>query len=225
MHRIPAFMIALALAASSLTHAATVTTMVDINGGDGPTQAGWLAFDPTGPSTFTDALGAGRDLTVEITQNGALRDRDRGTTVTGTYAELSNLLRDFYGSRSNNDIVTLTLTLDAGAYHFLSYHHDAEAGSTNTQEVEFTRIGSGVIQTDVIHSSDAPTDIVTFEDTFTLASATSVQFQIQKTALASNNGEFGFNGFELTLIPEPTTAAMLVMGGLLVMRRRRGLVQ
>lgn len=192
-------MIACLLAASAAGALAGPTTMVDINGGNGPTQAGWLAYDPANPVTYTDALGTGRDMVVDVTLAGALRDRDRGAAITGTYAALSDLLRDFYGARENGNSITLTLTLDPGNYSFKSYHHDGELGSNNMQEVEITRLGSNQVQTSVMKSGAAPATIVTFQDSFILTASSQVEFRIRKTTLASNNGEFGFNGFELEL--------------------------
>ena len=217
--------VVLAVFACSTAAEAEVIFCVDINGGDGPTQDGWNAFDPTGPKTFTDALGAGSDVTVAMSHIGNpadVRDKDRGTTVTGTYASLSNLLRDFYGTRNIGGEVVLSLTLDAGEYYFKSYHHDAEA-TTMVQNGDIWVGDDGPVTALTLNNGTAPTTIATYETTLVLAEAGTVDIHLKKTA--GGGGELGFNGFELSAVPEPSTTVLGAFGLLAMIgfgwRRRR----
>lgn len=209
----------------ALTQAATL--MVDINGGGGPTNSGWTAFSPVGPTTYTDALGAGMNVTVATSQVGAERNKNRGTTITGDFASLSDMLKDFYGSRNVGDTVTLTLSLAAGSYDFLSYHHDAE-NSSNTQNVTVGIVSNANItgvtnasSSFTMQSGTSPTtaNLDTYSTKFTLVMPGDVSFTSSKT---TGTGEHGFNGFVLSTVPEPSTlllvAASVAMMGV---RRRR----
>ncbi len=213
--------VALAVFAWSTAAEAEVIFCVDINGGDGPTLEGWTAFDPMGPTTFTDALGPGNDVTVAIAQVGAERDRDRGTTVTGTYADLSDMLRDFYGTRNDDGVVTLSLTIAAGEYYFKSYHHDAENNSGNVQAADIWVDDGPKTSFSGIKSGVSPETIVTYETTFVLEEAGTVEIHVEKTG----TGELGFNGFELSAVPEPSTTVLGAFGLLAMIgfgwRRRR----
>jgi len=213
----------------AISAANAATLLVDINGGAGPTQSGWQGFTPTGPATYTNAFGGGESVIVTVSQGplpADVRNRNRGGTITGTYASLSNVLTDFYGSRQIGDVVTLTLSLAAGTYDFLSYHHDSE-NSTIVQSItastvlnaNVTNISNQTSSFTMTSGRNELPSIATYSTRFTLLAAGDVQFQLTKT---NGSGEFGFNGFELTLVPEPSALALCGAGfATLVLRRRR----
>ena len=193
-----------------------VRQMIDRGAGN---DANWLDTDLDG---VTDWLGIDTR-----TGNGGNGNWD-GTTGTPTH-------------------MTLTLSgLAAGTYNWRSFHHDTENVHTDFQVAINT--GGGLVALANGYMSDSTpggnpnsatngspglvTDFAgmiaagsIYDATFTANGTDDVV--IQFTPLAGTYGNavhnqlWGINGFQLTQVPEPSTSLLGLLGGLLLLRRRR----
>lgn len=214
---------ALALISVAATQAATMS--IDFNDNDdGPklTQTGFTAAT-TGNTTVSTDLGVGESMTVGIllTDND---DRDRGAVTSGPGLAQSDLLRDFV-FRGGSGLVLQLSTLKAGTYSFTGFFHD----TTNQQKagrltVDRDGWSTGALDEEEVVSSfiystgTAPTTVGTASFTFEADGINPVAIVVR----SSDGGTAHvINGFTVTAVPEPSSTALLGLGGFALILRRR----
>lgn len=242
-------LLALGLTAS-LSHAATLSVNLNRSDGDGnlvgPTEAGftnWATNDNTVPNNLSATLGSD-SLTLSAPSTGinagtTLRSIDRGGND-GYAGPLASLSQTWWGQRQTSTgpggYITINISgLSAGNYSFTSWHLDHE-DQTGGMKVEFSNNG-GTTFTDAVPAFDllnyagggsvpVPADnaAAPYEASFNFVS-TGADVQIRFTNTASTNSSQAFsltNGFELTVIPEPSSTLMVgLLAGVGLLRRRR----
>ena len=239
----------LALAATSL-HAASVQVDINsTNTGSGPNQTGWSPWlfnqnfsgglNVSSSFTYADATDGTLAATVATTTPAG--GRSYGITnvdQSGGALSIPDVWDDLVFFNNNvNGSMTITLgDLSAGTYQFTSYSYangpvgNPGFGDSGIADVS-VNTGGGFVDTglNVTMGANANPDLttadletnstVTFQ--FTVANDND-QVSILYNGLAANGGDtFGINGFELTAVPEPSTTALLGLGGLALFLRRR----
>lgn len=217
-----------ALLISSLIPSMTAATLsIDFNDNDdgpGNIQTGFSACTMTG-TTVPSVLGAGGNVTVSFPVTDSFYDRDRGALTGGSGLPQSDLLRDFV-FRSGTELVLELGTLNAGTYSFTGFFHDNDVQQV-AGKLSIDRDGwnSGVLGVEEVVSSfvystgTAPATVGTASFTFVADGSNPVAVVVQSSAGGS---VYVINGFTLTSVPEPSSAALLGFGGFaLILRRRR----
>jgi hypothetical protein len=210
---------------------------IDFGRPDGPVQADFEGFfgehenalqlyTPQSFSAFGTTVTLSLSWNPHVPKWASMQMIDRGGND-GT--DTPDLLRDWTGTdgRQYGDPLTLTISgLPAGEYEWLSYHHDPEdqtgifdvtvndaAGSATTTGIDISSTRNDAIvaiadvtkfTTDIL--SDGSDVSLTFSVVFGPEAATAEKF-------------FVMNAFEL--VPEPATIALLGLGSLALIRRRR----
>ena len=179
----------------------------------GELQAGYLnmsvggADNQTRSQSFTgDFFGTG-DTTVGVALS-SVDNRDRGNP---TGSPLNGLLADAYKEAS--DITMILSGLAPGEYEIATYHYDVLDGGDATIDIYV----DGELKASNIEISNNITDpkgIATYRFT---ATGSDVVFLFDR----QGGGEVYLNGFDLFLVPEPASAALLGLGGLALLPRRR----
>ena len=215
------------------------TLALDFQPTGGTTTAGFQAFEATNqvlPVGGTNYSAFGSAVTVSLsTANLPDGNLDfRSVTRNGAAAHLTN---DWIAVDTRNAGVDVTLTvnvagLPAGLYSWLSTHHDGGPGATNgtlSGMPDYTFTDASGVRTGIfdLSSQNDGDPIATFATTFSSDGAAPVSFSMimdQGQGDVLGNALFAFiNGVEITVIPEPATAALVILGllGLASIRRLR----
>jgi hypothetical protein len=230
--------------ASTTAHAALVS--VNLTRSGAPTETGftnWATNDNTVPGNLLLTLGTD-NLTLSAPVSGinagtSLRSIDRGGND-GYAGPLASLSQTWWGQRQTptgpGGYITINISgLSAGNYSFTSWHLDHE-DQTGGMKVEFSNNGGGSF-TDVVAAFDllnykgggsvpVPADnaAAPYEASFNFVS-TGADVQVRFTNVASTNSSEAFsvtNGFQLTVIPEPSSSLLVgLAAGFGLLRRRR----
>lgn len=164
--------------------------------------------------------------------NGNIDWRDRGDS---TSAEpLVQLGEDFI--KNNAGSIRLTLGgLQAGQYRFTSFHLDPDNVQSAVIEVRVTDAnGTAVLQSDTGDASANIPGANTAEQVNNITTAfvqnSSATFDVTSNGTSDvlvffqgtgGDVETPFNGLTMLVVPEPSSALLLALGGLAVARRRR----
>ncbi len=192
----------------------------------------WVADNITGPVTTTIS---GIDLTGSFVGNN-LRAIDRNFRATYGTAALPELSQSWWGLNSNAiGGAKLSLTLDgedlgAGQFTWTSWHVDHD-DQTGDMLIEVSVDGGATFSTaipnfDIVDGRDedlfagAPNP-ATFN--FTANGSDDVVIRYSNLETASKRNYVVVNGFEVVAIPEPASLALMGLGGLLMLGRRRPL--
>jgi hypothetical protein len=207
-----------ALAMTTSTNAATPILSVDFNDTAGAHQAGFTAWDEGTGFSKTNVGGSGLDVTI----TGASAMHPRGAAVDGVDAGFTyaNLYNDWlYGSAGPMDFSISGL--DANTEYEITWYSYDNNGSVAPHTIKAT------VATDTTgdtlsftpgSSTAAPKANDDFAFTGTWISTTGT---LNLTAGATSGTSSRVNGFEISAVPEPTTTALLGLGGLALILRRR----
>ncbi len=218
---------------------ARAALQVDFNGlaggSLGNTQSGFTALDPSDASpnswyeveiTVADAFGAGLDATVSMHTN---RWKKRGALTDGDYVDMSDLLYDYAGPAGNSaddtaTNATLGLTLPQGSYNISVYHHESNKSAISA-DLTVTD-ADGARATEIVTCSfgktPAAADLSVY--TATIASDGSeiiFEYENENSYDNGNTNAFPINGLVVTQVPEPSITALLGLGSLVSLYRRR----
>jgi len=202
----------------------------------------------THTTTFAYAPTTGGNLGVSLATTTNAGARNQGLSNISDPGNLTNpnvWFDQYFWNNNTAGTMTVTFTnLEAGIYQFTSYHYAnglaLETPSANDEGTAsvFLNTGSGFTDTgsDVtftvgiattftnpqtsrnLSASQVMTD-GTFITSFTVANDNdpiSIRYQS-----ITGGDSFGINGFELSVIPEPSTALLGGLGLLCLLRRRR----
>lgn len=203
---------------------------------DAGTQAGWEGLGGTadGPSKngtfsgYTD-LAAG-DITVSLTGlefNRTFTNGGSGVDFPGT--DLDAMYGDMLFRNDDSTTVNVTITgLLAGTYtmtvHSLINTPSPGKFDLNVQDADSPAFSQSVVDDLVQGTGTASTfnpNVIEFD---VLSNGTDpVILQMARGTEATSGGTtggwFGYSGLEIEVVPEPSSLALLAMGGLMILRR------
>lgn len=227
------------LAATIAVPAAAAPFQFDVDGDGDPTQAGFASITDANSGAVDGTLqGTDDGVTVTITGFASSAGRDRGTAASTPGADnndnnvpegtFSALYRDFYFA-GNGVTVTVNLSgLDASTEYFVTaFSYDSGAFGGGTPVNQDFLVGTDIVG-NIAYSGDLSSGLGPDPDTNALTD-NSTTFSITTdgsgnatfTTVSSGGQGARLNGL-IVDVPEPSSLALLSLGGLAMLRRRRG---
>lgn len=219
---------------------AAVTAAALLTGASFAQAAQLLAVDYNGPYSATEAGFSGISSTEYLDKTiGSYRvQSDGGQTYHSTYSYyaggapaltyMPDLFNSSLFSTDRYDAgVPINVTLSGFAsnteYALTFYSYTSDGYSADPMTVDYTKTGvpGTILGTITWNPSVAPTASNPDSTTFNMTSDGSGQLFISAKAQASNGVGVRLNGFTVSEVPEPTSVALLGLGGLAMLRRRR----
>ena len=217
--------VAAAMIACSNARAADL--LVDFNDRDQSTltQSGWNAFELTSTNAAKSMTFGAYTVTVSDTGQPVLDDRVR-TGPTGGSITMSNMLRDFIFGDNNDSGQGMSVLVEGltpnKVYTGRIWSYDDTAAtvlSGLTFLADWTANGT-LIADDYNSGGSVPTTDNEKSFAFSIAADVDGKILFQALRTPESDGSAGvINGLELTAIPEPTTAAITLIGGLAMLGR------
>ena len=180
------------------------------------TQDGWTDTDATNINNVTyAAVGAG--VTVD--------DRERGTG-NSTDAAHQHMWMDFIFANGSNAAgegldITVEGLLANSVYDVRLWAFDSSSGSSRTATWTGSGAGGTSAELTFAGSGTKPASLDDYVAEFTAQTDASGTLVLEGRHKSGSTHTVFVNGFQLTLVPEPTTLALAVVGLLGLRRRRR----
>lgn len=235
------------LAVSSQIATSAIVFEIDLQmGGDPPsqeTQAGWTAWDvtktngtslPHVPSVTNTVAGVGITITangagarVTARGGGVGSGEQRGGEITGT--SWNDMVEDFAVARQGDGTASLSLTnLTPGLTYTLTAHHNESYDLNGNPGFSGGTQTPGLTTGTLVGAPDAGLITWNFAGPHTDADFDSTVISFtpdgggNASVLYTSSSNFVlFNGLQLDVVPEPSSAALLTLGGMALFLRRR----
>lgn len=201
-----------------LSHGAIVARFdVGSSGDNTLDQTGFVQTDWADVNLSNSASGVTQNGVTLTIGSGANESRNRtGPTISSN--PLEDVFRDFFFTRSADGAVPIVFSglVPETPYEITGYAYDASGGNNETGFWYLGSVDPGNLQhtwTSSIATLDDPGDI------FTLTGTSNASGEL--TYLVTTDNTSRINGFEVNQIPEPSSLALLALGGIVAARRRR----
>lgn len=208
---------------------AQAALILDFNGGNpsgtGPSQSGWDGFTLPGPGSYS-----GVTVAASVVGTAQLQGRDRGVNNppnSGSFT-LSNMYRDFLiadNSTANGGVSLLIGGLTPNAQYdgrIWSYDYGQRDNATPSLfRADWFANGNQIANDWSFAGWGLPANDTVASFTFSAVANGSGQITIQGLRDAGSTGNsVSINGLQLTLVPEPSSALLLVFGAVALVGRR-----
>jgi len=204
---------------------AQAALLLDFNGltgqtnGVGPTQSGWSGFTQPGPGSYDGITVTVSPIPTSVLQG---RNRGNGNPANGGAFTLASMYQDFLYVDSGNGVNILIGGLIPNAQYdgrIWSYDWSQRNTAASTFATDWS-VNSVLVAEDWSFAGwGLPTTDIDASFAFLTTANGSGEILITGARVTGNG--VGINGLELTLVPEPTTSAMLVLGALCLAAGRR----
>ena len=202
-----------AIAGLALTATSANAALLSVDFGSAGAEAGFV--EQSSASVLHSTTGGDLTVAVTDTQGGTF---DRGVGAGATHGTNTDMYRDFFFDNSNNITITLSgAAISANTDYIMTFYAYDEAENRNT-----SFIATGDTTGATLGPVNAPAD----SDITSLG-----QFAVTGTFNSGASGVLTFNaagpsravinGLEISAVPEPSTTALLGLGGLALILRRR----
>jgi hypothetical protein len=230
----------LVLLTAGFASSANAATLLQVDlfdtddGVPGDSQAGWDAFGAHGNSTSVavpvTAAGTIAGITVTLGDVGNWESRggsdDNRFQVTGT--SFDDVVENFWATRDSAITISFTGLQVGGSYTLEAWHNDSftpgnNGGFANGGGIITPTVSVGTI---IATSTGTQTNLgnTQTDGAFDTSLITFTATSSDPTVTLTSTNVFGYlliNGATLTAIPEPSTTALLGLGGLALILRRR----
>ncbi len=201
---------------AGLAHAAVV--LLDANTAAGsPTETGFTPIVEAAP-WVNNAAVTQSGITV-LVSGGLLDERDRGAIADNGPFTYGDLLRDFFQGNESAEFRMSISGLDPNEiYEIQIWSHDptSDNGVTYSYDADVDALDGAVLNT----TGGPYPDNDAFSFTRTVTGITEVNYTITNDG-ATQSVASKFNGIRITIVPEPGSLALLGLGGLALLGRRR----
>jgi hypothetical protein len=213
-----ALTLSLSLASASLAAPALGTPAL-FDFGAGPVLTGWTGVDPANPT----ASEQGIQLTVSPTAPAGIDDRDRGGAGNGGGTE-SDMWRDFIfavpdPSQTDGLLIALSGLAPSASYDVTVWSFDSAGSQADTRVSQW----NGELYT-FTPNGGLPQTLADNSLTLRITADANGMAQVLGDSLEPADPGVFLNGMRVTLVPEPSTAALTALGLLIAggASRRRG---
>jgi hypothetical protein len=192
-----------------------VTAGFDFNGAGGPNQAGFTAISPSGATTY-NAVSNGITLDLTITGTNASAHRNRNNAAAGNLVTDFGQWYDNTGNQAGEAAFSFTGLTPNTDYEISFFVMNLGAGQMTHDFHEGTSSADPLITT--FTTSGNQNDYSTWSPGITFGINSGPSGQIDVT-MKEAGSRLNIDG--VSLVPEPSSIALLGLGGLALFRRSR----